>query len=100
MPSDDDDWAFEIRWSGERAIALVDTGHLTLLDADGEDLRPLFPELFAIALELEGRPVALDGVVAVLGEDGAAVGARGSSAGSAPRRTRRSAAAASRPRRR
>jgi bifunctional non-homologous end joining protein LigD len=71
MPSNDDDWAFEIRWSGERVIALVDTGHLTLLNAAGEDVRPLFPELFAIALELEGRPVALDGVVTVLGEDGA-----------------------------
>ncbi len=71
MPSNDADWAFEIHWPGERVIALVDTGHLTLLDAAGEDIRPLFPELFAIALELEGRPVALDAVVAVLGEDGA-----------------------------
>jgi bifunctional non-homologous end joining protein LigD len=71
MPADDRDWAFEIHWPGERAIALVDTGHLTLLNADGQDMRPLFPELFAIALELEGRPVALDGVVTVLGADGA-----------------------------
>ena len=70
MPSDDGKWAFEIHWPGERAIALVDTGHLTLLDADGKDLRPLFPELFAIASELAGLPVALDGVVAVFDEDG------------------------------
>ena len=70
MPSDDDRWGFEIHWTGERVIALVDTGHLTLLDATGEDVRPLFPELFAIALELEGNPVALDGVVTVLDEDG------------------------------
>ncbi len=67
MPSKDDDWAFEVRWSGERVIALVDTGHLTLLNAGGEDIRPLFPELFAIALELEGKPVALDGVVSADG---------------------------------
>ena len=70
MPSDDSDWAFEIRWSGERAIALADTGHLELLDAGGEDIRPLFPELFAITLQLAGKPVALDGVVTVLGDDG------------------------------
>lgn len=73
MPSDDDGWGFEIRWDGERVIALCDTGHLTLLDAAGRDLRPLFPELFAIALELGGEPVALDGVVAVLDAGGAAV---------------------------
>jgi bifunctional non-homologous end joining protein LigD len=70
MPSDDSDWAFEIRWSGERAIALADTGHLELLDAGGKDIRPLFPELFAVTLELAGKPVALDGVVTVLGQDG------------------------------
>ena len=70
MPSDDADWAFEIRWSGERAIALADTGHLELLDAEGKDIRPKFPELFALTLELGGKPVAIDGVVAVLGEDG------------------------------
>ena len=71
MPSDDDRWGFEINWAGERVIALCDTGHLTLLDAAGDDLRPRLPELAAITLELGGEPVALDGVVAVLG-DGAA----------------------------
>ena len=35
MPSDQDRWAFEIHWDGERAIALCDTGHLELLDAGG-----------------------------------------------------------------
>ena len=71
MPSDQDRWGFEINWAGERAIALCDTGHLELLDAKGADLRPRFPELFAIALELGGVPVALDGVIAVLDDDGA-----------------------------
>jgi bifunctional non-homologous end joining protein LigD len=74
MPSDDAGWAFEIRWSGERAIALVDTGHLTLLDGKGNDIRPLFPELFGLALELGGEPVALDGVVTVLDTEGASSG--------------------------
>ena len=58
--------------AGARAIALCDTGHLELQGAGGEDLRPRFPELFAIALELGGEPVAIDGVIAVLGEDGTA----------------------------
>ena len=71
MPRDAEHWGFEIDWRGRRAIALCDTGHLTLLDAAGKDLRPLFVELGEITLGLAGEPVALDGVVAVLGEDGA-----------------------------
>ncbi len=71
MPRDAERWGFEIDWRGRRAIALVDTGHLTLLDAAGQDLRPLFGELWEITLGLAGEPVALDGVVAVLGDDGA-----------------------------
>jgi bifunctional non-homologous end joining protein LigD len=47
-----------------------------LQDADGDDLRPRFPELFAIALELEGEPMALDGVLAVLADDGGDADAR------------------------
>ncbi|HXV52091.1 MAG TPA: DNA polymerase ligase N-terminal domain-containing protein [Solirubrobacterales bacterium] len=72
LPTNDDQWGYEIAWRGARAIALCDTGHLELQGAAGEDLRPRFPELFAIALELGGEPVAIDGVIAVLGEDGTA----------------------------
>ena len=56
-PRNDDDWAFEIRWSGERVIAYCDTGHVAPRGPGGEDLRPRFPELGAIALELGGEPV-------------------------------------------
>ncbi len=68
----DESWGYEVHWPGERAIALCDTGHLSLLDAGGRDLRPRFPELGSILLGLGGQPVALDGVLAVLGEDGSA----------------------------
>ncbi len=71
LPRDDDGWGFEIAWSGERAIALCDTGHVSLLDGAGEDLRPRFPELGAIALELAGEPIALDGVLVAFDDDGA-----------------------------
>jgi bifunctional non-homologous end joining protein LigD len=71
LPTKDEEWGFEIGWHGERVVALCDTGHVALQRSGGEDLRPLFPELFALALELEGEPAALDGVVAVLGDDGA-----------------------------
>jgi bifunctional non-homologous end joining protein LigD len=76
LPAGDQDWGFEIDWPGKRVIALCDTGHLVLHDAGGDDLRPQFPELFAIALELEGEPVALDGVLAVLSDEGSAADQR------------------------
>jgi bifunctional non-homologous end joining protein LigD len=94
MPSDQERWAFEVHWNGARTIALCDTGHLDLLDASGRDLRPRFPELFEIALQTEGEPVALDGVLAVLGEDGGPMPAElerrlGASSDSEVRRRRR-----------
>ena len=54
-------------------------------DADGDGPAPAFPELFAIALELGGVPVALDGVITVLDDDGAPVGGAARAARSAPR---------------
>ena len=43
MPSDQDRWGFEIDWPGERAIALCDTGHLTLLDSARDRPAPAVP---------------------------------------------------------
>jgi len=71
LPTNDDAWGYEVRWPGVRVIALCDTGHLVLRDQAGDDLRSRFPELFAIALELEGEPVALDGMLAVFDDQGA-----------------------------
>jgi bifunctional non-homologous end joining protein LigD len=72
LPTRDREWGFEIEWPGQRVIALFDTGHLVLQGAGGDDLRPRFPELFALALELKGEPVALDGVLTVIPADDSA----------------------------
>ena len=69
LPRDDADWAFEVRWSGVRAIAYCETGHVRVEDADGDELTPRFRELGGIALELAGEQVVLDGEIVVF-EDG------------------------------
>ena len=69
LPRDDADWAFEVRWSGVRAIAYCETGHVRVEGADGDELTPRFRELGAIALELAGEQVVLDGEIVVF-EDG------------------------------
>ena len=69
LPRDDDAWAFEIKWDGVRAIAICETGRVRLHSRTLRDITPQYPELGAIALELEGREAVLDGeVVAFDGE--------------------------------
>jgi bifunctional non-homologous end joining protein LigD len=70
LPREDADWGLEVRWQGLRAIAYCDTGHVEVEAADGEDLSARFRELGAIALELGGEPVVLDGELVVFGADG------------------------------
>jgi bifunctional non-homologous end joining protein LigD len=98
LPANDEEWGFEIAWDGVGVVALVDTGHLVLQAPGGEDLRQRFPELFAIALELGGEPVALAGALTVLNDDGAASSERlnrrlGASSASEIRRRARDAPA-------
>ncbi len=43
LPRDDDEWGFEIKWDGVRAIAHVDAGHLELTGRNGTDFTPRYP---------------------------------------------------------
>ena len=70
LPRDDDAWAFEIKWDGVRAIAICETGRVRLHSRTLRDITPQYPELAAIALELEGREAVLDGEVVAFDADG------------------------------
>ena len=70
LPRDDEGWAFEIKWDGVRAIAFCPTGHVTLQSRTLRDITRQYPEIAAIALELEGREAVLDGELVAFGEDG------------------------------
>ena len=63
LPRDDENWAFEIKWDGVRAIAFVQGGRLTLHARTGRDITSRYPELRPIAEALAGREVVLDGEV-------------------------------------
>jgi len=62
-PPEGEDWAFEIKWDGVRAIAYVQGGRLRLQARSGRDVTPRYPELRPIAEALAGREVVLDGEV-------------------------------------
>jgi bifunctional non-homologous end joining protein LigD len=65
-----DSWAFEMKWAGERATALVQGGRVHLLSADGDDLIARFPELRGLGAQLGATEALLDGVITTLGADG------------------------------
>jgi bifunctional non-homologous end joining protein LigD len=63
LPSDDERWAFEIKWDGVRAIAFVQGGRLVLKARSGRDVTARYPELRPLGEALAGREVVLDGEV-------------------------------------
>lgn len=61
----DEDWAFEMKWDGIRAVATVAGGQVSLVSRNGVDLTPTYPELAALAACVEGDAV-LDGEIVAL----------------------------------
>jgi bifunctional non-homologous end joining protein LigD len=70
-PFDDDDWLFEVKWDGFRAIATIDeSGHVTMSSRNGKDFLGRFPKLTAIGKHFTGKPVVLDGEIVALDKEG------------------------------
>jgi bifunctional non-homologous end joining protein LigD len=63
VPPDGDEWAFEIKWDGVRALALVDGGSVRISSRRGEDASHRYPELTGLAEAIDGRSAILDGEV-------------------------------------
>ena len=66
---DDDDWVFEMKWDGIRALATVRGGEVTLASRNGVDLTATYPELAQLADAIDGDAV-LDGEIVALGRGG------------------------------
>jgi bifunctional non-homologous end joining protein LigD len=68
-------WAFETKWDGYRAIAVVEAAdggrRLRLLSRTGQDLTGTYPELAVLADQVTGElPVVLDGEIVALDRSG------------------------------
>ena len=68
LPSDDDDWGYELSWGGRRTLAFVSGGRVRLQDAEGADvtswypeIRPLGDAMAPVEVVLDGEIVAFDG---------------------------------------
>jgi len=69
-PFDDDEWLFEIKWDGFRALAFLDRGRVRLTSRRQNDLTAEFPDLKEIASRVKARQAILDGEIVALDEEG------------------------------
>src|SRR5689334_9997370 len=66
----DEDWAFEKKWDGVRAIVRWDGQRLSLTSRNDIDMTAGYPELAALGEQLGDLPVLLDGEIVTLDRDG------------------------------
>jgi bifunctional non-homologous end joining protein LigD len=70
-PFDDDDWLFEIKWDGYRAICTVgEDGALTMQSRNDIDLLARFPALGDVAEAFNSAPIVVDGEIVSLDVEG------------------------------
>jgi ATP-dependent DNA ligase len=65
-----DEYAFEYKWDGVRAIAFVDAGGVTLHSRNQIDITFKYPEIQPLARALGRRRVILDGEIVTLDDAG------------------------------
>jgi bifunctional non-homologous end joining protein LigD len=70
LPTDNDNWAFEIKWDGVRALLYVEGGRVRSQSRNDLDVTVSFPEVADIGLFLGSTTCIIDGELVALGEDG------------------------------
>jgi len=68
---DPQEWAFEMKWDGIRALALIDGEVCALRSRSGGDLTRAYPELAGLPEAVHADEAVLDGEIVTLGESGA-----------------------------
>lgn len=85
LPRPDEDWGFEFKWDGVRALVFFEQGHVTLRSRNDADITVTYPELHGLGEALaralgdralgdgalgDGAAAVLDGEIVALGVDG------------------------------
>ena len=73
LPTDDDRWAYEIKWDGYRTMVFIDRGAerpVRLQSTGGLDVSDRWPEIAGIESAINARTAVLDGELCVLDDDG------------------------------
>jgi bifunctional non-homologous end joining protein LigD len=69
-PPKGDDWLFEIKWDGVRAICFVDEKSVRMTSRTGHSCERQYPELSVIGHQIAAKQAVLDGEIAVLDKNG------------------------------
>jgi bifunctional non-homologous end joining protein LigD len=70
LPSNDDDYAFEVKWDGVRVILYSEGGRVRMESRNLLDVTPRYPELHAIGPALAPHAAVLDGEVVAFNASG------------------------------
>ncbi|MCH1881812.1 ATP-dependent DNA ligase [Agrococcus sp. ARC_14] len=70
-----DEWSFELKWDGWRAIVQVSGDEVRLISRNGKEYTDAFPELVAaVPAAIDAEEAVLDGEIVVLRRSGSAAG--------------------------
>jgi bifunctional non-homologous end joining protein LigD len=69
-PFSSDDWLYEIKWDGIRALAVVEDGSTKLESRSSRSISSEYPEFRDLAKNIRARTAVLDGEIVVLNEKG------------------------------
>ena len=69
-PFDDEQWLYEVKWDGYRAVAFLDDNSVRLVSRNQNDLTMAYPELRDLPRWINARKVVLDGEIVALDEQG------------------------------
>ncbi|PXY31083.1 non-homologous end-joining DNA ligase [Prauserella muralis] len=64
--AEDDDWGYEFKWDGVRALARVEGGRVTLFSRRGTEITDTYPELRGLGPQLGSTQAWLDGEIVAL----------------------------------
>jgi bifunctional non-homologous end joining protein LigD len=70
LPESDEDWAFEFKWDGVRAVVYVDGGRIRALSRTDRDVTVSYPELRGLGEALGSLQAVLDGEIVALDSQG------------------------------
>ena len=69
-PPSSDDWLFEIKWDGVRALVYIDHGRLRMVSRNGRSMDRQYPELSILPHQVKAKTAILDGEIAALDDRG------------------------------
>lgn len=70
LPRADEDYAYEFKWDGARALVFCRPGEVRAISRSGEDITRRYPELQRLMEPMGSRTAILDGEIVALDESG------------------------------